>query len=166
MNVARWTACGLALLGLAGCGGCGGGGAAVVHTSRLAALGRDDALRIVERAEAVEGLTLADLQASRLVTVFAGAALQRLTAQVGVMAARGVRVEESAVVVVPAGWDPVALEAVLQVESRRRVVSPGDPDPGWSGAVRQWWAKLSSAAGPWRVVDEHDLAPDRWVAAR
>ncbi len=107
-------------------------------------------------------MTLADLRAERLRSVFEGRALRVLGAQVGVMAARGMRVEETAVVVALVAWDPGAAEAVLQVESRRRLITLDEPDPAWSSSVRQWWSRLRYEAGAWWVVDEQDLSPDRW----
>jgi len=107
-------------------------------------------------------MTLADLRAERLRSVFEGRALRVLGAQVGVMAARGVRVEETAVVVALVAWDPGAAEAVLQVASRRRLITLDEPDPAWSSSVRQWWSRLRYEAGAWWVVDEQDLGPDRW----
>lgn len=139
--------------------------AASAPTVSRPALGREAATQVVEGAQQVERATFADLRAERLHAAFAGPALRVLEAQVAVMAARGIRVEEAAVVVALVAWDPGAAEAVLQVESQRRLITLDEPDPAWSSSVRQWWSKLRYQSGSWWVVDEQDLGPDRWRPA-
>jgi hypothetical protein len=99
-----------------------------------------------------------------LTDAFRGRALQVLEAQALSLDRRGIRVEERNTVRTLAFWDQRALEAVLQVVTQRRLVTPDDPKPGWAATVRQWWARLQFADGGWWIVDQQDLTPDRWRA--
>ena len=163
MGVSKVAAVAVALLLVSAPAACRDGGSPVA--ARQAALDRAHATEVVERAERIERQTMADLRAARLASAFGGRALRVLKAQVGVMASRGLRIEETAVVVALVAWDPNAAEAVLQVESRRALLTPETPDPAWSASVRQWWSKLRYQAGSWWVVDQQDLSPDRWRPA-
>ncbi len=96
---------------------------------------------------------------------FSGSALRTLESQSQNLAIRHLRVEERIESRVLVFWDPLADEAVLQVITEQRAVSTDDPNPPWSGTVRQWWARLQSVAGSWKVVEQEDLPPDRWRPA-
>jgi hypothetical protein len=121
--------------------------------------------QLMLRADDFKRLALADEGTATLADVFRGPALQMLDAQAQSMDQRGVRLEERNLARTLVFWDPRAHEAVLQVVAQSRLVSADQPNPTWSAIVRQWWARLQYADGRWWVVDQEDLAPDRWRQA-
>jgi hypothetical protein len=127
-----------------------------------AGLSRADAEQLMVRADEARRLAFESAGSATLSAVFGLSALQRLLAQSQNFGNRGMREEERASSRQLVFWDPVALEAVLQVVAERRLVTPDQPNPAWSATVRQWWARLQKVDGTWKVVDEEDLPPDRW----
>jgi hypothetical protein len=121
---------------------------------------RAEAERVVLRADDLKRLSEAGT--AGLATAFRGRALQVLEAQAQALGRRGQRVEERSAVRELVLWDPLALEAVLQVTAQRRLVTPDDHDPGWAATVRQWWVRLERAGGTWWIADPRDLPPDAW----
>jgi hypothetical protein len=126
------------------------------------ALGRGEVERLMLRADDSRREVFAAIEAASLQGVFRGPALRMLEAQVARMVLRGVRAEERNSSRTLVFWDPGANEAVLQVVGQGRLLTPDDPDPPWASTVRQWWARLGYATRTWWVVDQADLAPDRW----
>lgn len=160
--VTRLAALG-AVLAIAGCAtGQSGAGALV---SPMPDRTRSVIEEIVLRADDVLRAALADLDTGALSSVFRDQALHRLEARVQRMRERGLRMQERQPVRVVLFWDSQAAEAVLLVESQARLITADQPDPPWSAAARQWWARLGDQAGALWVVDERDLAPDQWRPA-
>jgi len=136
------------------------GATPVIH--QAASLSRSDAEQLMLRADDARRLAFEFPGTTTLSDAFGSSTLQRLQAQSQSLALRGMREEERSSSRDLVFWDPVTYEAVLQVVAERRLVTPDQPNPGWSATVRQWWARLENLDGVWKVVDQEDLPPDRW----
>jgi hypothetical protein len=139
-----------------------GGGRVSPAPDMPAQLDRVVAEQIALAADEAAEMATADLDSTRLALFFSGRALRTHVDQVGWLRARGLRSETTSAHRSVAAWDDDANEVVIQIEAEHRLTSHGEPDPPWSRALRQWWAKLGFASGGWRVVDDSDLPPDQW----
>ena len=95
---------------------------------------------------------------------FAAGALKVTRARVKIFRERGQRHQVEPVrrqLVHFSASDGVA-EAVLEVRARERSLQAGEPEAAWANTLRQWWARLEPGSGGWRIVEDHDLPPERW----
>jgi hypothetical protein len=122
---------------------------------------RTEVARLMLRADDIKRLSEAGTPG--LAEAFRGRALQVLEAQAKALGRRGQRAEERNAVRDLVHWDPLALEAVLQVAAQRRLVTSEDPNPGWAATVRQWWVRFEFGGGRWWIADQRDLPPDAWT---
>ena len=150
----------LAVVAALAIGACSADGASTPRP-QPSPLGRIDVLQLLLRADQIKHLAFGAGTAS-LADAFGGRALQRLKSEIQSARRLAVREEERNATRTLVFWDPKAGEAVLQVVAERRLVTPDQPDPLWATTIRQWWARLQYADGAWCVVDQQDLAPDRW----
>jgi hypothetical protein len=93
---------------------------------------------------------------------FGGTALKRLAAQSESFSRRGVRIEERNEKRTLVFWDSTSNEGVLQIAANSRLVTADQPNQAWTATLSQWWARLGTIGGSWLVVDDQELAPDRW----
>ena len=125
-------------------------------------LSRDQAQQLMLRADDIRRQSLEFPGTADFADAFGGIALQRLRAQSDRLSMQGMSEKERSSSRELVFWDPLTVEAVLQVVAERRLVSPGQPNPPWSSTAGQWWARLQNVGGSWLVVDDQDLTPDRW----
>lgn len=136
--------------------------AAAPAAQKVPGLGRAEAAKIMLRADDLRRLVLESGDSTNLADAFARSALKRLQSESHSMAMRRLSEEERTSSRDLVFWDPLAQEAVLQVVAERRLVTPEQPNPPWSSTIRQWWARMESVEGSWKVVEQGDLPPDRW----
>jgi hypothetical protein len=105
-----------------------------------------------------------DGQAGRLEAVLGGESLARARRLLQERARRGERLEARSVDRRLVHWSRRGgeLEAVLQVRAEERLTTTAESSAAWARILRQWWTRLSWSGGGWLVVDDQDLAPDRW----
>ncbi|MEA2629287.1 MAG: hypothetical protein QOJ10_1747 [Chloroflexota bacterium] len=140
------------------CTGCAGAAQAV--DTQAPPPTRTEVERLILRADDIKRQSEAGTPG--LAEAFRGRALQILEAQAQALGRRGQRAEERNATRDLVHWDPLALEAVLQVAAQRRFVTTENPDPGWAATVRQWWVRFEFVGGRWWIADQRDLPPDAW----
>lgn len=116
------------------------------------------------RADDLERAAMSGAGGVGLRAGFRGAALATLEAMSERLSQRGMHIEERDIARKLVFFDPRALEAVLAITARRRLVTPDDVGPAWVVTARQWWLRFAYESGAWWVVGQQDLPPDRWFA--
>ena len=144
-------------------GGCGG--ASAPQPAQPPVLAAAEAEDLLIRADDARSAALAGNQGGTQPTeAFAGPSLVSLTTRVRFLRQRGLRAEvepqsRRLVHLAPNGG---SVEAVLEVKARERRLSAGAEPGKWAQTLRQWEVRISRLDGGWRIVEDHDLPPERW----
>jgi hypothetical protein len=155
----KWLMAACAVLALVACNLPRAAAETGQHAARLS---RGDAEELMLRADDARRRAFEFPGTATLSGAFGGAALKTLTARSQSFSRRGQRIEERSQARILVFWDSASNEGVLQIAARSRFVSPDQPSQAWVGTLSQWWARLAVIGGTWLVVDDQELAPDRW----
>ena len=119
---------------------------------------------LVRADDARAGALAGSGPAQELSDSFAAGALKVTRARVKILRERGQRHQSQPVrrQLVHFSVSGGGAEAVLEVRARERSLQSGEPEGAWANTLRQWWARLEPGSGGWRIVEDHDLPPERW----